>query len=65
MSERPILFSTKMVKAIEDGKKTMTRRVIQPQPPLKWDKCDTIKTEYTGIIGYDFYNSIDSDDHDI
>lgn len=30
---KPILFNTEMAKAILDGRKTVTRRIIKPQPP--------------------------------
>ena len=32
--EKPILFSTDMIKAILSGNKRMTRRIIKPQPQI-------------------------------
>jgi hypothetical protein len=39
MKEHPILFSTPMVQAIIEGHKTMTRRIIKPQPIDIDDYC--------------------------
>lgn len=39
---KPILFNTDMVKAILDGRKSVTRRLVKPRSKKSmWILCDT------------------------
>lgn len=49
MAIKPILFNTEMVRAILDGRKSCTRRVIKPQPQSRL--CYTYAGSHNGCIG--------------
>ncbi len=45
MEERPIVFDAESVRAILDGSKTQTRRIVNPQPPALADDFEWVLSQ--------------------
>lgn len=75
-SMKPILFSRAMIEALLAGRKTMTRRILNPQPSVDWSPFGNIsevhkmingqfviKNGLPVVLGYGFCNEDGSEAH--
>ncbi len=58
---KPIIFNTEAVRAIQDGRKTVTRRILKPHNAVKANKLDYFQGN--GLWYDDTFNEFDKDTH--
>lgn len=50
MKEHPVIFNSEMVKAILDGRKTMTRRIVKPDLPESINPASVMWNEFNMVV---------------